>query len=75
MNWFEQKSCNFATDFNFIRTYEQLTIDKRSFSMTQEQETEVLRLIKDVDVTELMGMLMKHGNRYSRRILKFFRWY
>lgn len=43
--------------------------------MTQEQEAEVQRLIKDVDVTELMGMLMKHGNRYSRRILKFFRWY
>lgn len=39
--------------------------------MTQEQEAEVQRLIKDVDVTELMGMLMKHGNRYSRRILKF----
>lgn len=43
--------------------------------MTQEQEAEVQRLIKDVDVTELMGMLMKHGNRYSRRILKFFRWF
>lgn len=43
--------------------------------MTQEQEAEVQRLIKDVDVTELMGMLMRHGNRYSRRILKFFRWY
>ena len=43
--------------------------------MTQEQEAEVQRLIKNVDVTELMGMLMKHGNRYSRRILKFFRWY
>lgn len=43
--------------------------------MTQEQEAEVQRLIKDIDVTELMGMLMKHGNRYSRRILKFFRWF
>ena len=43
--------------------------------MTQEQEAEVQRLIKDVDVTELMRMLMRHGNRYSRRILKFFRWY
>lgn len=41
--------------------------------MTQEQEAEVQRLIKDIDVTELMRMLMKHGNRYSRRILKFFR--
>ena len=43
--------------------------------MTQEQEAEVQRLIKDIDVTELMGMLMRHGNRYSRRVLKFFRWY
>ena len=43
--------------------------------MTQEQEAEVLRLIKDIDVTELMDMLIKHGNRYSRRILKFFRWF
>lgn len=43
--------------------------------MTLEQEAEVQRLIKDVDVTELMRMLMRHGNRYSRRILKFFRWY
>lgn len=40
--------------------------------MTQEQEAEVQRLIKDIDVTELMNMLKKHGNRYSRRILKFF---
>ena len=43
--------------------------------MTQEQEAEVQRLVKDIDVTELMGMIMKHGNRYSRRILKFFRWF
>nr|DAU73081.1 MAG TPA: hypothetical protein [Caudoviricetes sp.] len=43
--------------------------------MTEEQKVEVQRLIKDIDVTELMGMLMKHGNRYSRRILKFFRWF
>lgn len=43
--------------------------------MTQEQEAEVQRLIKDIDVTELMSLLMKHGNRYSRRILKFFRWF
>lgn len=43
--------------------------------MTLEQEAEVQRLIKDIDVTELMDMLKKHGNRYSRRILKFFRWF
>lgn len=56
--------------------YEQLAIDKRRFiNMTLEQEAEVQRLIKDIDVTELMDMLKKHGNRYSRRILKFFRWF
>lgn len=43
--------------------------------MTKEDETEVQRLLKNVDVTELMDMLKKHGNRYSRRILKFFRWF
>ena len=43
--------------------------------MTEEQKVEVQRLIKDIDVTELMNLLMKHGNRYSRRILKFFRWF
>lgn len=30
--------------------------------MTQEQEAEVQRLIKDIDATEMMRMLMKHGN-------------
>lgn len=41
--------------------------------MTKEDEAEVQRLLNNVDVTELMDMLKKHGNRYSRRILKFFR--
>lgn len=40
--------------------------------MTKEDEAEVQRLLNNVDVTELMDMLKKHGNRYSRRILKFF---
>ena len=35
------------------------------------KEAEVQRLLKNVDVTELMDMIKKHGNRYSRRILKF----
>lgn len=43
--------------------------------MTKEDEAEVQRLLKNVDVTELMDLIMKHGNRYSRRILKFFRWF
>lgn len=41
--------------------------------MSKEEETEVLRLIQGIDVTDLMGMLMRHGNRYSRRILRFFK--
>lgn len=36
--------------------------------MTQEQEAEVQRLIKDIDVTELMRMLMKQGN--VQRLIK-----
>ena len=36
--------------------------------MTQEQEAEVQRLIKDIDMTELMRMLMKHGN--VQRLIK-----
>ena len=36
--------------------------------MTEEQEAEVQRLIKDIDVTELMRMLMKHGN--VQRLIK-----
>ena len=41
--------------------------------MDEEQQVEVQRLIKDIDITELMGLMMRSGNRYSRRILKFFR--
>lgn len=41
--------------------------------MDEEQKAEVQRLIKDIDITELMGLMMRSGNRYSRRILKFFR--
>lgn len=36
--------------------------------MTQEQEVEVQRLIKDIDVSELMRMLMKHDN--VQRLIK-----
>jgi hypothetical protein len=32
--------------------------------MTKEDEAEVQRLLNNVDVTELMDMLKKHGNRY-----------
>ncbi len=46
----------------------QQTKGKGVFIMTEEQEAEVQRLIKDIDVTELMRMLMKHGN--VQRLIK-----
>ena len=43
--------------------------------MTKEDEINLLLWLKDKDVSEVMNLLMKHGNRYSLRILKFFRWF
>ncbi len=40
-----------------------------------EKEKEILRLMQGMDINEVMSLVMKHGNRYSRRILKFFRWF
>ena len=41
--------------------------------MSKDDEDNLLRWLQDKDVSEVMNLLMKHGNRYSRRILKFFR--
>ena len=43
--------------------------------MTKDDEDNLLRWLQDKDVSEVMSLLMKHGHRYSRRILKFFRWF
>ena len=43
--------------------------------MTKEDEDNLLKWLKDKDVSEIMDLLMRNGNRYSRRILKFFRWF
>lgn len=43
--------------------------------MTKEDEDNLLRWLQDKDISEVMDLLMRHGNRYSRRILKFFRWF
>lgn len=43
--------------------------------MTKEDEINLLLWLKDKDVSEVTNLLMKHGNRYSRRILKFFCWF
>lgn len=43
--------------------------------MTKEEESLILSAVQGKDVSEVMSLLMKNGNRYSRRILKFFRWF
>ena len=43
--------------------------------MNKEDESELLKWLQDKDISEVMNLLMRHGNRYSRRILKFFRWF
>lgn len=43
--------------------------------MTKEDEENLLKWLKDKDVSEVMDLLMRHGNQYSRRILKFFCWF
>lgn len=43
--------------------------------MNKEDESDLLHWLQDKDVSEVMDLLMKHGNRYSRRILKFFCWF
>ena len=43
--------------------------------MNKEDESYLFNWLKDKDVSEVMDLLMRNGNRYSRRILKFFRWF
>lgn len=43
--------------------------------MTKEEEGVILSFMQGKDVSEVLSLLMKNGNRYSRRILKFFRWF
>lgn len=43
--------------------------------MTKEQEEQAVRLFRELDISEVMAILMRHGNRYNKRVLKFFRWF
>ena len=43
--------------------------------MTKKEEDELARWLQGKDVTEVLAILMRSGNRYNRRILKFFRWF
>ncbi len=41
--------------------------------MTKNEEESILRLLQGKDISEVMNLMMEHGNGYSRRILRFFR--
>lgn len=43
--------------------------------MKKEDERQVLAAIEGKDIAEVLALLSNVGNRYSRRILKFFRWF
>lgn len=43
--------------------------------MTQEQEKQLERLLEGIDISDVLKVASNHGNRYNRRILKFFRWF
>lgn len=48
---------------------------KISETMTQEQEEQLERLLKGIDISDVLKVASERGNRYNRRILKFFRWF
>lgn len=43
--------------------------------MEKKKEQELLRALDGMDVSEVMGLLIKNGSGYNRRILKFFRFF
>lgn len=43
--------------------------------MTKTEEDELAHWMQGKDVTEVLAVLMRSGNRYNRRILKFFKWF
>lgn len=43
--------------------------------MEEEKKEEVLRVLQGLDISEVMRLMMSGGNRYNRRILKFFKWF
>lgn len=42
--------------------------------MTKEEEDRILEMMRNKDVGEVLALLMRSGNRYSRRLLKFIQW-
>lgn len=43
--------------------------------MTEDERREVLAAVEGKDVTEVLELMQRSGNGYSRRILRFFRWF
>ena len=43
--------------------------------MTQKEQDYLLSALDGKDVSEVLMQLMQSGNRYSRRILRFFQWF
>lgn len=43
--------------------------------MNEEDKKRFLALVKGKDISEIMSLLAESGNQYSRRILRFFRWF
>ena len=43
--------------------------------MTKEEQEEIMELLRGRDASEVLNALMHTGNRYSRRTLRFFRWF
>lgn len=43
--------------------------------MTESEEKKVLEAIKGKDISEVIALATSSGNIYSKRILKFFRWF
>ena len=50
-------------------------INLKRKDMTEEERKNVLAAIDGKDISEIMELLAVNGNRYSRRILRFFRWF
>lgn len=43
--------------------------------MNEDDKRMFLALVKGKDISEIMSLLAESGNQYSRRILRFFRWF
>lgn len=48
---------------------------KQENAMDEEYKRQFLTLVKGKDISEIMSLLAESGNQYSRRILRFFRWF